>query len=564
MSKIEKKSEIIDYRTAFDFRKSLNDKQMESSIFNAFFEADTTKEDGTEGSDFQLQGNEIDLFFAAIGDDLKQKFEKWYNNKLDAEKIVSSILSVNSENEYTVYDSKEYTRAIKLINTGNIETILFEVPYENDGSYFVNQITSPYFNNINGSYDKTRTIKEIKKDFNHIRKVLQDLCSHYGIDTSELDKKKFDIVKKVIMPSGAYKKLDEPFFDDNNILLEYVELIRDYRESQEIMNKLNRDNREQMQSAIDKRYAEAIANNEDLTIEVPVMSKTQERWSKFAQEYDGLLEDAKRLYANKPEEIEIIEQEILYIKSHLHDEGNGKIDKPAMQRTGNCWLMAGIKALVVTDFGKEFLERNILKDEEKNLFAIHLQEAENKGLPLPNGDGIFVLTEKEVLESQHGQDGLTSGDGDVAAYALAIEKYLEIINNGNLAEDMEFYTDGNSSCRFFEIVTGEQKNRKARINIGINYKICQNFDNNETRLYEFEQTFKLAQEKNTAITVGYKNHAFSVVGTEGDCILVQESNLSENYKNIFELISGSFPPTYKISRDVFEKKINCCEYFRWK
>ena len=571
MAKIDKSIGMIDYKTLFNFRKTLNNEQHGNSVFDAFFNADKTKEDGTEGSDFELRGNEIKNFYSVIGDELKQKFEKWYFQKVNSTEICDNILSLNSQNEYTVYDSKKYNSAIKSINIDNIETVLFETPYKNDGSDFIEQITNPYFKSEDvDNYTSPRNLKDIKKDCNHIRKVLQQLCTQYGIDTSALDEENFKIIKKTLETGGEWVELKNPIFDSNNLLMRYVELIRDHNDSLELMNKLNRDVRDKMQNAINERYEKALQNNENLTIEDPEKSPTQEKWSKFAEEYDALMVMTKELYSSMPEDAEIleeklgsIEQDLLYIKSHLHDDGNGKIDKPAIQRTGNCWLLAGINAFAATEFGKEFLEKNILKDEEKNLFAVHLQEAENKNLPEPNGDGIFVFSEKEILESQHGENGLASGDGDIAAFALAVEKYLKINSSGRLGKNMEHFTDGNSSFRFFEIITGEKRNKNASKNIGIGYKIYQDFGQ-DTRLFYFDEIFKLAQEKNSAITVGYDAHAFSVVGTEGDCILVQESNLSEAYKKIFELIPDSFPPTYKISKQIFERELSCCSYFRWK
>ena len=69
----------------------------------------------------------------------------------------------------------------------------------------------------------------------------------------------------------------------------------------------------------------------------------------------------------------------------------------------------------------------------------------------------------------------------------------------------------------------------------------------------------MAKDGNYAIVLSYdegeaeNNHSFSVVGADGDYILVQESNLSEAYKDRFELIPDSFPPTYKVSETDFKK-----------
>lgn len=563
MAKIEKNFEIITQKTVFEFRKTLEGEQ-KSSIFSAFLDADMYKEDGSAGMDFKLQGDEISKFYTMIGDTLKQKFESWYSNNLKTEKLLNNIMPFNSSIESNVYNSKKYKNTIKDINVDNIETVLLKTTNTSYGEYFIRQIANPVFKDENGDYTDVRSLNDIEKDCNHIRKVLQKLCEKYGIDTSEIDKEEFEIIKEGTLPDGTVKELESPIFDANDILSRYVKLIDDHKKSQELKSKLNIDYRPEMQAAINERYEELVQRNVELTTDNPVKSETQETLERYAEEFQSLLEDSENLYADKPEKIEYFKQEIAFIKSHLHDDGNGKFDKPAAQKTGNCWLLSGINALVATDFGKEFLERNILKDEEKNLFAVHLKEAENKKLPRPKGDGIFVFTEKEVLDAQHGENGLASGDGDVAALALAVEKYLEIANDGNLDESKENFSDGNSVFKFFEIITGEKKDTFSKRSIGINHLITRNVSGNEMRLQEFENVFELAKEKKSAIIIANDNHGFSVVGTEDDCILVQESNQGGNYKNVFELIPNSFPPTYKIPKDVFEKNITSCSILRWE
>ena len=107
------------------------------------------------------------------------------------------------------------------------------------------------------------------------------------------------------------------------------------------------------------------------------------------------------------------------------DLGNGKIDKKAIQKAGNCWLHGNITALASNEAGEKFLENNIVKDDEKHIFAVFLQEAKDKKLPAPNGDGIYLFTEKEVLQAQIGENALSFGDGDITAYALAADRLLK-------------------------------------------------------------------------------------------------------------------------------------------
>ena len=236
------------------------------------------------------------------------------------------------------------------------------------------------------------------------------------------------------------------------------------------------------------------------------------------------------------------------------------MDRPAHQLTGNCWLLGAINSIVATGTGKSLLENHFKKDDEKHIFAIHLQEAENNGLPKPKGDGIYVFTEKEVLEMQNSNKGLSSGEGDVTALAMAVEQYLK--ESGETPGENGFYQEGGLSYRFFEIITGataKEVNALQECDYGLQYEYRLKSD--PLGSDSFEKILNMAKDANYAIVLSKNEpdeggaHALSVVGTEGNYLLVQESNLSDVYKDVFELIPNSFPPTYKVSEDVFKQYI---------
>lgn len=242
------------------------------------------------------------------------------------------------------------------------------------------------------------------------------------------------------------------------------------------------------------------------------------------------------------------------------DLGNGKYDKPATQKTELCWAHAGINSLLQSKEGKNLLNSNRYYDEKTGVFAIHLQEAENNGLH----DGIYVITPKEIeIEGKN----LSSGEGDITAWMIAIKRYFqemqanpELMNKaeekGQMISDVD---KGNYQFRFFEIITGAESSRKnswddVRLQVGVSY------GKNDIK---FDDIADLVSNKKGAAIICIGGHAISVVGINGDKLLVQESNLSENLGEIYyddennhtlfeRTDSINNAPTYALSMHDFE------------
>ena len=247
-------------------------------------------------------------------------------------------------------------------------------------------------------------------------------------------------------------------------------------------------------------------------------------------------------------------------QNYISDLGNGEFDKVATQETELCWAHAGINSLFQTKDGKSLLNSNTYYDKTTGVFAIHLQEAEDNGLH----GGIYVITPEEI--EAEGKN-LSSGEGDVTAWMIAINRYFkemqenpELMENGNKNNQIFMDVDnGNAQFRFFEIITGAQSSRKnlwdnTRLQIGVSYG-----KNDIT----FNDIKDLVTNKKGAAIVALSNHAMSVVGVRDDKLLIQESNQSENlgedffdkYRNhtLFvktEPINGM--PTYELSAYDFE------------
>jgi hypothetical protein len=511
----------LDLSIIYDFQKKLP-KAIGNSIFDAFSKCDTNLTNGEKGSDYKLTGDEVKKFLSELSnieDGLKKSFKKWVKIQYEVIDIYNTINKVKLDVEKTKYNEKEYDKAIKSINSNNVEQLFCEGHREQE---LLMQIKFPKFYDNNGELiDDLRSDEKISNDCKHIKKAILKWCKKRNIDTSNLD--------------------------ESDDLKKYVNLMINFHEYENLKKIMNDDKSTEMQEAINKRYEKAKVDGEELAIEV---SNEQ-----------SILSDLVEKYKNHPEHKTLANQ----MSTYLEDSGNGKIDKPARQLTGNCWLLAGINALNSTDYGKKFLEKNIIKDNEKHLYAVHIKEAEKKGLPEPNGDGIYIFSEKQVQEMQK-EEGLVSGDGDVTAYALAIETYLKE-SGKNLDKDAQFYQDGDSISKFFELITALASPLKFlkidKNKYGIQYETKQDdYNDNEKKLRCFYEIYDLAKEKNSATILSYNKHAFSVVGVDDNYILIQESNFLEEYEGL-KLKEDTFPPVYMLDKETFEKKFERCCCLIW-
>ena len=251
------------------------------------------------------------------------------------------------------------------------------------------------------------------------------------------------------------------------------------------------------------------------------------------------------------------------------DIGNGQFDKVATQKTELCWAHAGLKTLLLTEKGKELIENNRYYDKKTGVFAIHLQEAENNGFH----KGIYIITPEDIANEG---GNLSTGEGDVTAYMIAIKKYFEEVRkNPELYEKMEKDKKsvrdvdlGNYPFRFFEILTGTTASQ-----YNYDFKDFQDgIGNSLAEDLEFEKIEQILNKKAGAIIISFNGHAMSVIGIKDNKLLVQESNNSKEfmsgYKNpqgeMFTLVQDGESPIYELSRENYEYYINTVSYLKWE
>lgn len=91
---------------------------------------------------------------------------------------------------------------------------------------------------------------------------------------------------------------------------------------------------------------------------------------------------------------------------------NGKIDKLFYQNTtGDCWLLAGLISAFRKPLGRKRLEDLLTVDNQKRQVTVNLKGINKK----------YVLSFDEIIASNH----LASGDGDVRAIEIAMDRYLK-------------------------------------------------------------------------------------------------------------------------------------------
>ncbi len=232
-------------------------------------------------------------------------------------------------------------------------------------------------------------------------------------------------------------------------------------------------------------------------------------------------------------------KETEYLNSIYNVDIDGVIQDTQQGNSGDCWLLTCLNTLRETSWGAKMIKEAIKKDKQGNII-ITFKGSRGKQKE-------FKITAHEI-ENARKSGKYASGDDDVIAFELAVEKYLNkygkehgITNNTpeNLLDGGKF-----SLNEFVELLSGKK---------GIEHCIIQPNTSmiSEREEYRTEMKRVLDEiEKNPgdyAIYVNfnydregmYKHHAYQVKGvvTEGDkkyVILVNPWNSSEEEKILYD------------------------------
>lgn len=117
---------------------------------------------------------------------------------------------------------------------------------------------------------------------------------------------------------------------------------------------------------------------------------------------------------------------------------NGEIDNTFEQgQTGDCWLLGSIQAIAQNEKGKQ-----ILND------SIKILDNGNVEVTLKGVNKTYTFTQQEIM----GRNELSSGDLDVRALEMAVQKYIE--ENPNEMHSWNDQFEGNTGHTAFKILVG--------------------------------------------------------------------------------------------------------------
>lgn len=116
---------------------------------------------------------------------------------------------------------------------------------------------------------------------------------------------------------------------------------------------------------------------------------------------------------------------------------NGKIDQSFGQgNTGDCWLLSSIKAVAQTPKGRQLLNN-----------CLRVDAAGNTYVTLKGANKTYKITPQEL----NGATNFSTGDGDVRAIEIAMDRYFTEKRGVHLRNDL----NGNRAHVAFKLLTGK-------------------------------------------------------------------------------------------------------------
>ena len=201
---------------------------------------------------------------------------------------------------------------------------------------------------------------------------------------------------------------------------------------------------------------------------------------------------------------------------HIDDDfakPNGKIDEIFKQGDiGDCWLIAGINAIIDHTGGKEVIENLLEYDKNNGNVTVFLKGFNKK----------YTITAKEIKEFKQ----LSVGDGDIRAIEIAIDRYIK--ENAYKCESYHFDIDNNSTAFLFEALLGNSKSmnfkRALKYNVFNNNQVfvLGNIKDGEIVSANLENTDKKVMLND--------HHAYSIVGVDSKYVYLKDPNQYTNIK----------------------------------
>ena len=171
------------------------------------------------------------------------------------------------------------------------------------------------------------------------------------------------------------------------------------------------------------------------------------------------------------------------------DEIDGVIDDfNQNNEVGDCWLIAGLQTLSQTTWGRQAIKDSIKEDSDGNI-TVHLEGAYGSKKD-------FTVTYKEIAEAID-NNTMASGDRDIIAFEIAIEKYRNQYN--------EKIDDGGRFEEISRLILGKNRPFSLLTNSGEYISALNQFKNNPDK-YAIYASFELEDQY----------HAYTVKRIEKD------------------------------------------------
>ena len=343
----------------------------------------------------------------------------------------------------------------------------------------------------NGSFTTKETLKDLSifmsnKDKIKIEKISNNFLKE--LNTPKETVPAYDIVKRLI--SEIYKigfaNIDKPIadIDENNV----VEVLEKYKKASDKKNSIAGkvyDHETLFEAILDeslsdnkkKKYINHIKNalikrinnlSGDASFTGQLFSaaldsaikkwwpfqnsdkldKLCNQFIKIIKQLESMKEAGEKVTPAKAKKINKgFVQELNWMGISTHDLlGNGIFDNEAIQESENCWIHAGINAMLQTPASREHLNNLVHKSSNGNI-VVYLPGAKDEGIPKPKGNGIFVYTERQISAALKEE---SAGDGEYTAMCLAIRDFRR-----EKTGDPKATTEGGYFEEFCKLVYGK-------------------------------------------------------------------------------------------------------------
>ncbi len=192
---------------------------------------------------------------------------------------------------------------------------------------------------------------------------------------------------------------------------------------------------------------------------------------------------------------------------------NGKIDEKFRQgHIGDCWLVAGISAILECKGGKEVIENLLDYDEKTGNVTVNLKGFNKK----------YTITAEEIKNFNQ----LSIGDGDIRAIEIALDRYLKECAYED--ENFDYFDiDGNHTSFLFKALLGNAEE------LTIEEAISKNVLNKKDIVLALgsaknSKDIKATIEKNGVRVNIMERHAYAIVKSDSKYIYLKDPGYFTN------------------------------------